>query len=192
MIPVKCLIDTCERVAKHVGLCPAHYQRKQHGLEMSKPLVIRRPPHVVKLRDSAGRKYCITCKTWRDESQFQVDSKVSDGLRVWCKGCARFKKCLRQWGLTPAQYHEIWQAQGGICPICLKSLGVNMEGRGRGPAIDHDHRCCPRNSSCGKCIRGIIHVKCNSLLGLAEDSPEVLIRAADYLVSRRLPLDQAA
>lgn len=35
-------------------------------------------------------------------------------------------------------------------------------------AIDHDHRCCNRSGSCGKCVRGALCNKHNTALGLYE------------------------
>jgi len=31
--------------------------------------------------------------------------------------------------------------------------------------IDHDHRCCDRDGSCGKCVRGALCLKHNKVLG---------------------------
>ena len=47
--------------------------------------------------------------------------------------------------------------------------------------IDHDHRCCPGEKCCGKCIRGIVHFKCNRLMGLADDDATILKKCIEYL-----------
>jgi hypothetical protein len=38
---------------------------------------------------------------------------------------------------------------------------------------DHDHNCCPAQpdataKTCGKCIRGLLHARCNSAVGIVE------------------------
>lgn len=35
-------------------------------------------------------------------------------------------------------------------------------------SLDHDHKCCPGNYSCGDCLRGVVCAKCNSLIGAYE------------------------
>jgi hypothetical protein len=55
------------------------------------------------------------------------------------------------------------------------------------PYVDHDYACCPspfrrgekrhdgqRRGTCGKCIRGLLHRRCNLLLGVIEAHPDVI------------------
>jgi hypothetical protein len=53
--------------------------------------------------------------------------------------------------------------------------------------IDHDHACCPdEKSSCGRCIRGLLCLTCNTALGHIENRYAI---AQAYL--DRLPVDRA-
>lgn len=38
-------------------------------------------------------------------------------------------------------------------------------------AIDHDHRCCPGERSCGQCVRGIVCRACNNAMPHTLDTP---------------------
>lgn len=47
--------------------------------------------------------------------------------------------------------------------------------------VDHNHKCCPGQKSCGKCVRGILCNYCNSTLGYAKENPSVLRRLALFV-----------
>jgi hypothetical protein len=60
------------------------------------------------------------------------------------------------------------KAQGYACGICQQPFED-----GKRICIDHDHACCPLDSTgyakaCGKCTRGLLCVRCNTWLGWAE------------------------
>ena len=72
---------------------------------------------------------------------------------------------LRRYGLTREQFAAMLADQKGACLICLQQMAL--------PVVDHDHET-------GK-VRGLLCRMCNSALGLLQDSPDILRRAARYL-----------
>lgn len=75
---------------------------------------------------------------------------------------------LKRFGLTPNDYQDVLDEQGGGCAICGKTARVTTL------AVDHDHKT-------GQ-VRGILCRRCNSALGLFNDDPEMLKEAARYLL----------
>lgn len=82
-----------------------------------------------------------------------------------------------KYGITIEQYEELLAKQKGGCAIC----GDIECHTGKSLAVDHDHRCCPGNRSCGKCVRGILCNHCNNGLGKFKDDPMLLLKAMEYL-----------
>lgn len=74
------------------------------------------------------------------------------------------KYVLLRYNLTAARYDRMLREQNGVCALCF-----NPPPTGRRLAVDHDHACCPdRNYSCGKCVRGLLCLRCNTHLGIFE------------------------
>lgn len=74
-----------------------------------------------------------------------------------------------KYGITAAQYDQMLEAQGHGCAIC----GRRECRTGKALAVDHSHVT-------GK-VRGLLCGSCNKGIGLLQDSPELLTRAARYL-----------
>lgn len=84
---------------------------------------------------------------------------------------------LHTHNLTSESYYKLLSEQEGVCAVCLRPP-IN----GERLRVDHDHRCCPSSDkSCGRCVRGLIHHKCNAALGLLNDDPMIFRLAAKYL-----------
>ncbi len=77
------------------------------------------------------------------------------------------------YGITLEEFNTKMDSQNSQCVICGRLL--------LRPSLDHNHACCPGKKSCGKCIRGILCQGCNTIIGLAGDSIEVLNNAIQYL-----------
>jgi recombination endonuclease VII len=87
-----------------------------------------------------------------------------------------------RYGLTPADFDRLLELQGYACAMCHEPFA-----EGQPIFIDHDHACCPgEKSSCGKCVRGLLDLACNTSLGHIERKYEM---ARAYLDS---PPGQAA
>ena len=79
----------------------------------------------------------------------------------------RDAKLRKKYGLSPEQHAAMTEAQAGICLICCNERKL---------FIDHCH-------ATGK-VRGLICHNCNSVLGHAGDSAEVLTNAVKYLTNK--------
>lgn len=77
--------------------------------------------------------------------------------------------------MSGEQYQKLLEEQDYVCAICGKA-----NANGQDLYVDHDHSCCSGSKSCGKCIRGLLCHKCNSALGLFDDSIESLNKAVEY------------
>jgi hypothetical protein len=86
---------------------------------------------------------------------------------------SREKHLLGRYGITPEEYRKLYDAQGGKCFICQKATGMT-----RKLAVDHDHKI---GEGKREAIRGLLCDTCNKILGIAEDKPDLFLRAIDYL-----------
>lgn len=94
------------------------------------------------------------------------------------------KVTLRKYGLTPADYQEIYERQQGKCPICLRDLD---SGRSN---IDHYHikgwrKMEPEQRKLY--VRGILSWQCNKFLLIRGIKADDLRRAAEYLDAAPVP-----
>lgn len=95
-------------------------------------------------------------------------------------GYARAAHLRRKYGLSIEQYEALLAQQEGGCAVCG---GLN---RGRHLEVDHDHACCPGDTSCGGCVRGLLCGPCNKAIGQLRDDAALLRAAADYLEASRV------
>lgn len=123
-----------------------------------------------------GKKCCLNgCFRVLPIEAFGPHARSRDGLAPLCRECDTKRVQLYKHGMTGADKAAIADEQGG-CAIC-GSLNPGPKGW----VVDHDRSCCPGDRSCADCRRGILCNFCNTAMGYAKDSPEVLRRMADYL-----------
>lgn len=143
-------------------------------------------------------KTCRRCGTEKPLSEFHKDSGNKDGRCSYCKECNKAKtrawsaankgrvqehtrkraeqgkfrdyNLRKKYGLTREAYAALLAAQGGRCAIC----GSEDPGRGNKDfSVDHCHT--------SNQVRGLLCNTCNRGIGLLQDDPNVLERAAQYL-----------
>lgn len=90
---------------------------------------------------------------------------------------AHGRRTETNFGIPAELYWALYEFQGGTCAI----LGCRATGKTRRLAVDHDHKCCPGRTSCGKCIRGLLCFVHNEMFGRNGDNPAVFRDMADYL-----------
>lgn len=148
-------------------------------------------------------KACRTCGVEKELDKYYKRPSAKDGYYNVCKECAKgFNKGWKEtlspeqkeryrraeqaalYGLTLEQFEEMASRQDGKCYVCR---GTSQDGRGKDRylSIDHDHKCCPGKTSCGKCVRKLLCVRCNTLAGLANDDTWILDNMITYLVDER-------
>lgn len=77
-------------------------------------------------------------------------------------------KCKeRKYGISRGEYEALLQSQDGYCAVCSETENLY---------IDHDHHT-------GE-VRGLLCAKCNTMLGMSDDSPSRLMAGAQYLLDR--------
>ena len=132
-------------------------------------------------------KKCKTCGVVKRIEDFYTERSNKDGRRGTCKKCkpmepnpynrtvSRKHKLKSHYGITPEEFQELKNSQGGKCKICgREEFGVSGPHRTpRELAVDHDHKT-------GK-IRGLLCHQCNAALGLLGDSTDIFIRCINYL-----------
>jgi len=115
-----------------------------------------------------SQSLCITCVKERQKNRWNSRSPKK-----------RLEQHLKyKYSLTINELMDELKKQKGNCAICETQLPdlLVYNNRRRGYAIDHNHET-------GK-FRGILCLNCNSMLGMACDSIDLLGKAADYLSVR--------
>ena len=117
-------------------------------------------------------KVCPKCDTEKSLDSFGSNRSTKDGLQTYCKECVSSDRLKDKYGITLEDYDRMLEDQGGSCAVCGTE---HPGGKGRFH-VDHNH-------STGK-VRGLLCHSCNVGLGALKDSPEVLLKAATYLLEQ--------
>lgn len=195
----RCSVEGCDGAQRKLGWCASHYSQHQASGSV-KPFIHKWASEWICVvcgndvpEGSGRRKHCSpACQaadSWHGGARPTSGSCLSCGVTIdltkrgrgrllrsdvaYCTKCGpgtadgrRFKK----YGLTPDEYAELTREGCHICGATDRQFHV-----------DHDHRCCPGQSSCGRCVRGVLCGPCNQALGMMRDDVGLLSRAIEYL-----------
>ncbi len=137
-----------------------------------------------------GHKVCPQCNKNVPVEGYGFNRCNPNGIQSWCLECCRVIDRQRtkdgratkrrdktraynlekKYGITQDQYEEIFKKQNYKCAICK----TDKPGGTGHWCVDHDHALF-------HFVRGILCHHCNSLLGYAKDSQEILSNANKYL-----------
>lgn len=106
---------------------------------------------------AANKKSRPATKSARSAYMKTYNAQNRDGIRD--------AKLKRKYGISLSEYQIILERQGNKCYICWAT--------DRPFNIDHDHKT-------GK-VRGVLCAPCNKAIGLLQDNPCFLSRAAAYV-----------
>jgi hypothetical protein len=123
-----------------------------------------------------GRKQCKSCV-----SLIHRAKRLEKSIRLGSEQLAYsdWEQNLKsKFNLTPEKWFALLDAQNGKCAICE----VDQCSSGRKFAVDHDHSCCPTiGKCCGECVRGLLCLLCNTLVGKIEMNRQRTVKALEYI-----------
>lgn len=122
-----------------------------------------------------GKQRCVKCNRIKPMHLYYKRAKAPTGYATLCKACSKkYQKNTQRgfhlrntYGLTLEEYDKLKKAGDGKCWICGGGSAANL-------AVDHNHDNLR--------IRGLLCKPCNRILGRWKDSPDIALRAFDYLV----------
>jgi hypothetical protein len=141
-------------------------------------------------------KACKKCGEIKQLVQFPKKKDAADGHLHNCRTCDGERKSKYTWsreqwweweikrhyGITKDEYNSILESQHCSCAICQIHLDdyAGIHGNGKKVerfSVDHCH-------TTGK-VRGLLCFRCNLAIGYAQDNPDIMEKAAQYIRERQ-------
>jgi len=132
-------------------------------------------------------KVCRCCGTEKPLEDFPKDKRWRETYKADCKVCFNIKRRsnydpqkrreegLKQlYGISTDLLNSMYTKQEGCCAICKTPISLVSGKTKKGKAhVDHCHTTDK--------VRGLLCTKCNTVLGMSNDNPEILKEALLYL-----------
>jgi len=140
-------------------------------------------------------KKCNKCGEEKDLELFAKGTGYKDGRRGTCKKCHTayvtkyyndrpdkkaaknkmnniYQANWKRHHITEEKFIEMFKLHNGLCHSCKENAAM---------VIDHDHKCCNKPRSCGKCVRGLLCNQCNTAVGLLGDNRQKIKKLLEYI-----------
>lgn len=191
-----CTIEGCERPHKSRGYCQTHYMQYKRGAPITPIIAARvmvKPPECSEVDCTDPVKSRGLCSLHYARYLRQGHTRYRDRKRPpkFCAtpGCENIlyakgrchahymhgRVMRKTYGIEPEQYDQMLIAQNGLCAICgrVEKVLHSSTQKLKALAIDHCH-----NSGV---VRGLLCCNCNRAIGLLQDNPALLRKAARYI-----------
>jgi hypothetical protein len=107
---------------------------------------------------------CRTAQALADHRARKTARRIGGMIDPQARARWARKHRLSRYGLTQEGFDRLLEFQAYAC-----AMGGEPFTEDSVICIDHDHACCPdEKKSCGKCIRGLLCLSCNTALGHIE------------------------
>jgi hypothetical protein len=136
------------------------------------------------IKDEAKRKAYLKeyHAKWYKKNKEKRTAQIAEYQKTkpqeWRLSIGRKHHLKTRYTITPKEYEAKLISQDYCCAICGKDVADNIRG-GIPVALSVDH--CHKSGS----LRDLLCFHCNSFLGHAKDNPEVLAKAAQYLIDHQ-------
>ena len=118
----------------------------------------------------AGHPPCATPEAMQRQRQRAADRILVYGRSYNPAVKRRWRQAykLKRYGLTQEDFDRLLEEQDDTCGMYHEPFEEDQL-----TFIDHDHACCPvtpgaQTTCCGKCVRGLLCLRCNTALGYIE------------------------
>ena len=180
-----CSVKNCGKPVRSKGLCHNHYEQERYHSARSAKFQSRITVKecawedctalfvICAAKGNSRQKYC-------EDHQFDAITAVKRRAHTTeTARRAKRRERLKRFNLTIEDYDRLLEQQDGRCAVC--GTADPSTPRFKNFSVDHDHACCPGDGSCGKCIRGLLCLTCNRVLGMVNDDRARLRAMVAYL-----------
>lgn len=156
--------QSIEQAAQKAGLSVSDYAQKRQE--------VRATWHILSNIDKEKRlgncSICGITDLYLVQGKYKCRKHVDAKGLEWKKNNPeRYKEVQRNidlkrcYQMTSDEYASRLRDQSNVCAVCKQSSPTIL-------AVDHDHACCDKKHSCGKCVRGLLCDTCNLTIGRVE------------------------